>query len=751
MISNASDAQVSFGNIFNKINFSQSFKCTNATNIAGTIDKIIGDEGFLESHIGKLKNGLPNDSFSVEHTLLKDAIYTLKYPFIDMPFDIINSFCNFTQKVGLESLGEKIRGTGWISKGISASQSRKSYELVGDIFAQFGAKDASEINDKLRQRFVQSRADKAVETSKNYLSRDERTINRLVTGAIAGILSSVDMYNISMLERNDKTAAKKARKDRFEQEMARIVLSASLTFFNLGALDRYTKGNLLLNAIVVAGSTLLAETFARIVKGRSLVPLSPKQAAKIAQKQKLKNKNSQNEDVKQSEKIINSSKTNQLYKNVISASKEAVPVDSLAAEESKETKKKMSGLTKILIASGVASTVYILLKAVKGEYTMQKSASDMVKKYEEIIKKYLRDEDIDAKDLESILKELKDIKAKGRKLKIADKLEKIKNWLTKKNVNVNIDEVQKEIGQLRGRGFDDVLDVYEKYIDELKKAGSTQYIAKKDKVIQSSIYEGFSRMFITIYNILSLPGAAIDKIFTSLLKYSKSDALIEKLNKKLDKQSIGNYKKQVAKLSELFNEASKKPNKLNEIITNIFGKNKIESNKYDKITQKIKKRIQNFETAAETGKLAHISRTLVTLIASWFYVVDFGNTVLIESEGKNTQRAQEVVNDSIGYKVSNFFFNGALMNMANTLFKAPLNNSLLGAAIVPAVTEVSNEFLIRKTIARPMRKLKSREDVIEYEQKRTNKKGPMGAWTRFYKKLTGQKSLIEKYEAKNNK
>ena len=178
-----------------------------------------------------------------------------------------------------------------------------------------------------------------------------------------------------------------------------------------------------------------------------------------------------------------------------------------------------------------------------------------------------------------------------------------------------------------------------------------------------------------------------------------------------------------SKLANLFNSKPRKDSTMVEII---------------------KKRARNVEVGAETSELANISRTMVTAFTTYFFVNDYRNSVLIESGGKDTEGAREETKERLMHKLSNFIINGTLMNTFNTIFKSVLNRSLLGATAVAAATEATNEFLVRKSICQPIGKKKSRQDIIDYEEKQMNKKGFMGWWSRTFKKITGKKSLTQK-------
>ena len=84
------------------------------------------------------------------------------------------------------------------------------------------------------------------------------------------------------------------------------------------------------------------------------------------------------------------------------------------------------------------------------------------------------------------------------------------------------------------------------------------------------------------------------------------------------------------------------------------------------------------------------------------------------------------------------------MNLGNSIFKGPLNSSLIAAGLIAIGEETTNEALVRKSTCQPILKKKSKQDIIDFEQKKLSKKGFMGAWTRLFMKLTGKKTLTQK-------
>jgi len=62
---------------------------------------------------------------------------------------------------------------------------------------------------------------------------------------------------------------------------------------------------------------------------------------------------------------------------------------------------------------------------------------------------------------------------------------------------------------------------------------------------------------------------------------------------------------------------------------------------------------------------------------------------------------------------------------------------------------IKKNFFVRKTICQPVLPKNSRQEIIDYEQKQASRKGLLGAWSKFYRKITGKKSLTEKTKIEN--
>ena len=135
-----------------------------------------------------------------------------------------------------------------------------------------------QILNKFTTKFEDVITSNGTKIKKGYATRDERTLNRIVTSCVSAMYAGWDFYNISMLEKDNKKDAKEAQKGRLKQELTRMAFNESVTLLALGALDRYTKRSIVLNSIVIAGGALIAEIASRLMSGTPLKSLTPQEA-----------------------------------------------------------------------------------------------------------------------------------------------------------------------------------------------------------------------------------------------------------------------------------------------------------------------------------------------------------------------------------------------------------------------------------------------------------------------------------------
>lgn len=119
----------------------------------------------------------------------------------------------------------------------------------------------------------------------NYDSTTERTLTRIVTGAIPAFYLANDAYNLSIYMNNDKSLAKKDKKRRFNQELARIGVTAGATFGVLSLFSKKSNASGAMTVVLMSGLTFVSEIVGRMMAGTPVLPVSEKSAKKYAKKQ----------------------------------------------------------------------------------------------------------------------------------------------------------------------------------------------------------------------------------------------------------------------------------------------------------------------------------------------------------------------------------------------------------------------------------------------------------------------------------
>ena len=701
----------------------------NAQSLFEGVNEALGDN-YLQSLLKKAN--ITFDDKTIEHanrTLASDAIRTAR-SIRDIPFRIANSI---TQKFNI-----KTKETGWLADWVKKNEAEQAFHKAIDIIEEYArpATINNEIDpDKASKIFKNTIASNITKVKKSYESRDERTLNRIVTASVSALYSGADFYNISMLQKDNKEEAKKSQKKRLGQEFTRMATSAALTFISLGILDRYTKKSLLLNATVIAGATLISEIFSRLIKGNALHPLTPKQAEQIAKNNKNKNNHSQ-QAISFNSRLDNERQVfrQMLFKNNGLETTQAKP--EIKTQETAAGKNKKSKALKVFLSLfALANIAYIGKKVLKNDFNIHKLKMELCDNFN----KNGITEEVKNK-LNNIEKQIK----ASKKYNLADNLEDL---LTKRKVKTNLETLSSKIKKLKEKpesnGITKVLETYLNHIEEITKTGKTSFETETSIPVISGLYSGITKIIQTVYTILSLPATLISGGINKHI--DKNFRETEELYNYIKSEITPNYKKELTELGKIF-DVNKETNFIFQQIHNVIKKisNTINPKTEASIIDTIQKRTRNVEIGAETGDLANLSRTMVTAISTYFFVNDHRNEVLIESEGKDIEGAKEERNERLMHKLSNFIINGTLMNTFNTIFKSWLNKSLFGAMLVASATEATNEFLVRKSTCQPIGKKSSKQEIIDYENEQLNKGGFAGWWARTFKKITGKKTLTQK-------
>lgn len=686
-----------------------------ANEVSTKIDNILGDQYFsnklnLSGFLKGDKIELPIESFAQEtfHATKKTALNL-----VSIPLDIINSI--------YKKLGKEIP-EGVLKTRYTAVQTEQAQEIVQDILAKFlkDANDTSKLTTKtieeLAGKFKKTTALNITDINASYRSADERALNRIGTSFVSAIFSGYDFYNITMLQKDDSNEAKKEEIKRFNLDFSRCFTNAAITFILMSLFEKPLNKSMGLSAGALVASSLISETITRIKKGEPLKRLTPEEAREIAQKRNKKNNSKETVKI-QEENKLNSKKlsfneflasTNPSKNVSFSSNKNTQTLDS------KTNKDKDNSLLKSIVKTiGIASLIFL------GTETLNGNIPAKIKrlKIHKANAGNFNDEAIKA------IKETFSQNAENSE-KIAI-LQKLADAITKTKADIDLTALIKKLEEIKGDKNLPIIDEYVKLINErISQKGTKIYKdvtnesyhlrSTRNIPIVSAVVEGVSRLFKNVYQILSFPGRIINFALDSTV-FKASEKATKKYKLKYNDKQI-------------------------ETLNNIIKKAKDDN----AAIKTIQENVRNFKEKPETGELASLSRTLITVISSWFMINDYSNKVLIESEGRDVEGAEEERIDRLMQKISNFFFNGTLMNMTNTLFKGPLNRSLLAATIIPMGTEWANQILVRKSICQPTIKMNSKEAIEKYEQEQLEQKGFMGWWSKTYRKLTGKKTLTQK-------
>lgn len=639
-----------------------------------------------------------------------------------------------------------------LDRRIAEKKARDSFYKVSGIFEQVTkgiesipkkriTVNPQKTNDDIKAaiktniaNLAQDSIGKASKKVGKYNTKTERAWNRLGTGFVSATFAATDFYNISMLQNNDPEKANASGRKRFMQDMRRQGLTAGITYVVLGALQKSVNNSVLYAALSLGGVTLISEILSRLMGGISLTPLSPEEAKEIAEKKenkKAKNKNKEPEEVKEEPKQIQAeNKTNtqnptasnnfevfNVFTNKVNDYQQ-IKVPSFTANKNlsqtqnnqpqKEDGKKKSGLG--------AKIGKWLLGAVGLSLSIGYLRTKNVGKIDDIIKS------MSAKYNQTIDK------------------------LTRRRLILPKDDVEGFLSHLQSNNFVEQAAELKNKLSFATKHGTLtgqapavrRYLPKKE-INPNGYYYDFgwveSKGRKTALNILLYPFNTVNKLLqkgNNLVKMLFGIKPVQKEAQGISKDTaVAFIEKYATKYRDALNKNDMHPftTELEDAFTRHFS----EANSQNKNTS-----------------VAMISRFLITIISGYFFVNDYRNEVLIESKGKDVERANATMKERVGHKLANFFLNSMFMDIFNTTFENIYLGSVVGATGVAMATEFTNETAVRASICTPTSKM-TREELIEYENERLNDEGLKGNYFRTFMKLTGKKPLSEKAKPKDKK
>lgn len=549
----------------------------------------------------------------------------------------------------------------------------------------------------------------------NYDSTSERTWTRAVTGAIPAFFLANDAYNLSIYMNNNKELAKKEKKRRFNQEIARIAMTAGATFYVLKAFSKSSNSNPHIATLLITGVALASEFIGRKLAGNPVLPVSVKKAKEYAKKQgKLKDNDDQNTEVNFNS---NNNKTKEPPK------------------KGKLTFKNVLKVLAGLVVFGFSVDKITNISKVKSLLT------GLNNKYKQI---YTKDYTISKKDFETLKQKLVDNKfdetAKNYQ-KIVDKIVKDGNLNSKERAMY--DRRVEELVDEKMKGFfswdEHIIKKKRKeFKDDINKAQRKEILKdlninpKNDDIIYVSSKE-IKGKSIPLHYILAFP---VKYLWNSLIMMPYKTV---KKGFSMVQEFVYHHQKdeKLVKDPELLKNSIEFLNKL--------------KNKSDIKADVNAKLLDSLDTVSKSNysnaELSSAVKNSSSAITSAFLIADNYNMAMIDSQGKDKDFAEQKAKERTIQRAVRLVYGAMLIKFFNTIFAQPYHASLVGAQSVNTLYTVTTETMERTSVGLPLTE-STPEKIKKKEQEHLNAEGFIGNYYRFMAKLTGKKAISEKTKTK---
>ncbi len=575
-------------------------------------------------------------------------------------------------------------------------------------------------------------------TTGKYNTAYERPLNRIVTGLIPATFLANDAYNLAVACGDDKKLAEKEAKSRKKQEISRVLTNAYIQLVTLGAFTKLINSNSIASAMITAGTVLVAETVGRIANSRPVLFLSKDRA--IAFNKKLAEKEKRNEGKvslfdrifrNKSEKSDKPSDIQPVH-NSKPSSNQIVSNNSFKGnkEEKKEIKKDDNKKTVMSFDTLKKLVVGLTLGGIALGFLKNSKTLDKIPVY---------------KGFKDSVKSVGDFFTQN-----------VYNRLAKKDLKIDVGDFNKTMSKLDEVGLPNIAKTYRDIAGDL--SGQSHIILKNgDKIIQTStkaepFINALMQPFKFIGSVISLPY----RIVKGIVKAATNGIDTKIANGK----NVGAVGKAIHNVTtEIFGSAKPdKPKTLKDIfaysIPNLIKKAKsVDAGKLtdDQFKDFVQSSIQrSFNTISQSKNsnthLAMMTKMASSTVTSAFLIADNYNMVMLKSNGEDKENATQKAKERLVQRISGLFYQTLFMKLFNSTFETTYHKSLFGMSTVAASNTLATEFFTRKSIGMPINR-KSREQLVEIDEKNLNRKGFLGKYFRFMSQLTGKKSLGERIAA----
>lgn len=667
-------------------------------------------------------------------------------PIIHMPIDLLNSSLEGLRKISVFKKSKIVNDL------YSSKVLRGRREHLEDFSHAMSIKGYAKLLEE------QSEAKNIVRDGQrrfnpeigNYNTNIERTVTRVVTGVVPAFFLANDAYNLSMYMNNNKEAAGKEKKRRFNQEAARIALTAASTFAVLGLFNK--KGSASSTTLCLVLTTIGSEIIGRVIAGTPFYPIGKKGAKKYAE---LQNKKKKEADPKiKSGNKIDLNKPQGDYDKTNKNTKDKNSSDSIL---------KVLGAM-VLIGAGweylpkKIKPVKDLFRNIKINYRemlsqdKQIKQSDLADMIDELGKKGFKGlADQYQNTMDRVIADgnltLKERKLVDKRIDEIVDSEIIKGFFVPKGYDKKVAEVkEKRYGEIRKQALNELgIDVEHRDNTELNictvdKVGKNividQIIGLPFRFVASVIKMPFEYVVKPAYQ---MPINAFKRVKEALVKTDKELDIFEKT------KAVFKYIKDHSNPKPPKGKTS--PRTPEQNLLNVFEYYSKHPKDADFASKFNKNIIESFDTVNKSSianaELSGPLKTAVSTATSAFLVFDNYNMVMIDSQGDDKKLANQKAKERTIQRIVRIAYGSCLINMFNGIFSKAYSGSLLGAELVNVAQTAATEVLERTSVGLPLYAA-TREEIVEKDNENLNATGIKGAYYRFMSKLTGKKSISQR-------
>lgn len=685
-----------------------------AKHLEETINKLVSTES---SGVTKTDGRL---TFK-EYKFLDKINQAILDPIVHFPIDFTNSSLNFLKKI------PGLKNAKFIDNALNSPFLRNRSEKLENYSNAMALQHYFEMleNDKLQSKILKEAQKRFDPALSNYTTKGERSLTRFVTGIIPAFFLANDAYNLSIYVNNNKDLAKKEKKRRFNQEIARVAVTAAATFFALGFFAKKSNSDPKTATALIATLTFASELIGRMLVGTPVYPIGKNGAKKYAKLQHKDKIIQHKDEIKDADSKIDQT--------------DKVPVkESSKNSNTKKDKKKSDNVLKLL---GAMVLLGFGVDKINNIRPLRKAMNKILGHYNEF---FTKDFSITRKEFDELVLKLRE----NGFNKVADNYEKIvkdildkgnltskESWIVRRELdrrtemnmpknlflsNTKLKDAQKEAQSKVGK--DDVI----REFNFAPHSGDVINISSvEDKVKDTLIRQLLGLPVKLAWEILMMPYRAVVVPLTDLsVKGCKKLFSPNKIKTPLGKELSDNetLKNSIGFLRKNINAPDFK-NKLNTSILDSF----------DNVNK------SNFSNAELSGS----AKVAVSTVTSAFLILDNYNMVMIDTEGKDKKLAEQKTKERTIQRVVRIAYGACLIKLFKGIFKSQYDANLFGAQVVNTANTYVTEILERTSVGMPLHEA-TREEIIEKDNNNLNATGIKGFYFKLMSNLTGKKPISQK-------